>query len=116
MQPIVGAVEADIDLTQFEQLIDEDDGQKNRILILFGSETGTAAEGFARKAARQLNAYHPKVMALDDCNTHQIADEKLLLVVTSTFGNGEIPGNGQQFMSWLKQQPAGSLEGLNYSV
>ncbi len=109
------AVEADIDLEQFVQTIDENDHQQDRILILFGSETGTA-EGYARRAARQLNAYRPKVMALDDYNVDGLAEEKLLLIVTSTFGSGEVPGNAQQFTKWLKQQPSDALDGLNYSV
>ncbi|EDX83393.1 Nitric oxide synthase, oxygenase domain protein [Synechococcus sp. PCC 7335] len=109
------AVEADIDLEQFVQTTHESDHQRDRILILFGSETGTA-EGFARRAARQLSAYHPKVMALDDYNVNTLDEEKLLLVVTSTFGNGEVPGNAQQFTQWLKQQPSDTLNGLNYSV
>lgn len=109
------AVEADIDLSQFVQEVNEDDNQQDRILILFGSETGTA-EGFARRASRQLAAYRPKVAALDDYNFDQLINEKLLLIITSTFGNGEVPGNGQQFMQRLKQQSSGSLDGLNYSV
>ena len=109
------AVEADVDLEQFVQAADDNDAQQDRILILFGSETGTA-EGLARRAARQLTTYHPKVMALDDYDTRQLANEKLLLIVTSTFGNGEAPGNAQQFTQWLKQQPSGSLDGLNYAV
>ncbi|MEM7796380.1 MAG: flavodoxin family protein [Cyanobacteria bacterium P01_C01_bin.118] len=39
-----------------------------------------------------------------------------MLVITSTFENGEIPGNGKQFLKWLKQQSPGTLNGLSYSV
>ncbi|MEP0857881.1 nitric oxide synthase oxygenase [Trichocoleus sp. DQ-U1] len=109
------AVEDGIDLEQFITTTDEDDDKQDRILILYASETGTA-EGFARKAARQLQRYKAKVMALDEYNADTLAYEKLLLIVTSTFGNGEIPGNGKKFLQWLKKQPTGSLEGLNYSI
>ncbi|MDB9527480.1 nitric oxide synthase oxygenase [Oscillatoria sp. CS-180] len=109
------AVEADLDLEQFIQAADENEDRSDRILILYGSETGTA-EGFARRAARQFVAYRPKVMGLDEYNTAHLASEKLLLVVTSTFGNGDMPGNAKSFMQWLKQQPRGALQGLNYSV
>lgn len=57
-----------------------------------------------------------KVMALDEYNTDTLSSEKLLLIVTSTFGNGEMPGNGKKFLPLLKKQPAGSLDGLNYSA
>ncbi|MCC3422471.1 MAG: nitric oxide synthase oxygenase [Microcoleus sp. PH2017_01_SCD_O_A] len=108
-------VEDGIDLEKFITTTDEDDNKQDRILILYASETGTA-EGFARKASRQLQRYKAKVMALDEYNTDTLASEKLLLIVTSTFGNGEIPGNGQKFLQWLKKQPAGSLSGLSYSI
>ena len=109
------AVEDDMDLEKFIQTADEDDNKQDRILILYASETGTA-EAFARKAARQLGRYRPMVMALDEYNSDTLVSEKLLLVVTSTFGNGEIPGNGKKFLQWLKKQPSSSLSGLNYSV
>ncbi len=109
------AIEDGIDLDKLTAVADEDGDRQDRILILYASETGTA-EGFARKAARQLQRFRPKVMALDEYPVETLASEKLLLIVTSTFGNGEMPSNGKRFLQWLKQQPAGSLGGLNYSV
>jgi nitric oxide synthase oxygenase domain/subunit len=54
------AVEDGIDLEKFiTTTTDEDDNKQDRILILYASETGTA-EGFARKAARQLQRFRPK--------------------------------------------------------
>jgi nitric oxide synthase oxygenase domain/subunit/sulfite reductase alpha subunit-like flavoprotein/hemoglobin-like flavoprotein len=109
------AVEEGIGLENYIPVTTKEDNRQERILILYGSETGTA-ESFARKAARQLQRYRPTVMALDECDTDTITSEKLLLVVTSTFGNGEIPGNGKTFLQWLNKQSAGSLNGLYYSV
>ncbi|MCC5659767.1 nitric oxide synthase oxygenase [Nostoc sp. XA010] len=109
------AVEQSINLEEFIAVPDEDGDKKDRILILYASETGTA-EGFARKAARQLQQFRPQVMALDEMSIDTLASEKLLLIVTSTFGNGEMPSNGKQFLQRLKQQPAGSLNGLKYSI
>lgn len=109
------AVEDGINLEKFIAVADEGTDQQDRILILYASETGTA-EGFARKAARQLQRFRPKVMALDEYSVDTLASEKLLLIVTSTFGNGEMPSNGKQFLQRLKQQPVGSLNSLNYSV
>jgi sulfite reductase alpha subunit-like flavoprotein/hemoglobin-like flavoprotein len=109
------AVEDGLDLEQFTVVADEDGDKQDRILILYASETGTA-EGFARQAARHLSRYRPKVMALNEYNTDTLKSEKLLLVVTSTFGNGEMPSNGKRFLQWVQQQSRGSLNGLNYSV
>lgn len=108
-------VEDGLDLEQFITAADENGDKRDRILILYASETGTA-EGFARKASRQLQQFHPKVVALDEYPIDSLASEKLLLIITSTFGNGEMPSNGKRFLQSLKQQPAGSLDGLNYSV
>lgn len=109
------AIEDGIELAKFSRTADEDEDKQDRILILYASETGTA-ENFARKAARQLQRYRPKVMAFDEYNADTLLSEKLLLVVTSTFGNGEIPSNGKKFLTWLKQQRPGSLSELNYSI
>lgn len=89
--------------------------ETDRILILYGSETGTA-EGYARQTARRLSHHHPQVMALDEYDVSRLDQEQRLLVVTSTFSNGELPGNAQKFYAWLREQPAGSLSQLNYSV
>ncbi|MBW4602681.1 MAG: nitric oxide synthase oxygenase [Calothrix sp. FI2-JRJ7] len=109
------ALEDGIDLEKLITTNNVDEDKQDRILILYASETGTA-EAFARKAARQLVKFRAKVMTLDEYDTNTLASEKLLLIVTSTFGNGEIPSNGKKFMQWLKKQPSGSLTGLNYSV
>ena len=109
------AIADGIDLDKLTAVAEVDGDRQDRILILYASETGTA-EGFARKAARQLQRFRPKVMTLDEYPVETLANEKLLLIVTSTFGNGEMPSNGKRFLQWLKQQPAGSLSGLNYSV
>lgn len=85
------------------------------VLILYGSETGTA-EGMARQAARRLQPYRPKVMALDDCDPLTLAQEALVLIVTSTFGEGELPGNAKRFGKKLKELSRGALTGLNYSI
>ncbi len=110
------AVEKDIDLEQFITIKQEDDDQNDRILILYASETGTA-EGFARKSSRQLQQHNTQVMALDEYDIGKISQEKLLLVITSTFGNGSIPSNGRKFLQWLnQQQKTNSLSQLNYAV
>lgn len=89
--------------------------REDRILILYGSETGTA-ESYARQAARRLSRHHPQVMALDEYNTLEMSSEQYVLVVTSTFGNGEVPGNAKNFYSWIQQQPTGAFDRLNFAV
>jgi sulfite reductase alpha subunit-like flavoprotein/nitric oxide synthase oxygenase domain/subunit/hemoglobin-like flavoprotein len=85
------------------------------LLILYGSETGTA-EGFARQTARRLQAHRPRVMTLDECDPLSLAQESLVLIVTSTFGEGDLPGNAKRFGKGLKALSRGALSGLNFSV
>ena len=85
------------------------------LLILYGSETGTS-EGMARQAARRLQLHRPKVMALDDCEPLSLADEAFVLVITSTFGEGDLPGNAKRFGKKLKELSRGALTGLNYAI
>ena len=85
------------------------------VLILYGSETGTA-EGMARQAARRLQAYKPKVMALDDCDPLSMSQEAFVMVITSTFGEGNLPGNAKRFGKGMQGLSRGALTGLNYTI
>jgi sulfite reductase alpha subunit-like flavoprotein len=91
------------------------ENRPQRVLILYGSETGTA-EGYARKTARRLSRYQPRVMALDDYEIDHLDQEDLLLVVTSTFREGNMPSNAQLFHDRIQALPPGALAGLNFSV
>jgi sulfite reductase alpha subunit-like flavoprotein/hemoglobin-like flavoprotein len=86
-----------------------------RVLILFGSETGTA-EGYARQAARRLKRFRPRVLALDECEPETLSDGSLVLVVASTFGDGEMPGNAKQFHKRVRAMAGRPLDGMNFSV
>ena len=85
------------------------------IVILYGSETGTA-ENFARQTARRLNAHHPILMTLDEYDVANLNQARMVLVVTSTFGNGELPGNAMKFLTRIRQLPNGHFNRLNFSV
>lgn len=87
----------------------------HRMVILYGSETGTA-ERFAYQTARRLARHHPRVMALDEYNTNELSREPLVLILTSTFADGDLPGNAQQFYAWIRKQPDGAAQGVNYAV
>ncbi len=89
--------------------------QPNRVLILYGSETGTA-EQYARQTARRLSRFRPRIMALDEYNLSELNQEDLLLVVTSTFRDGDLPDNAQKFYARIQAQPTGAFADLNFSV
>jgi sulfite reductase (NADPH) flavoprotein alpha-component len=87
------------------------------VLILFGSQTGTA-EGLARQVSKQAKMHggDPRVV---DASAHASIDwktESNLLVITSTYGDGDMPDNAQGFWDWLQTENASMLAHLNFSV
>jgi sulfite reductase (NADPH) flavoprotein alpha-component len=77
------------------------------LLILFGSQTGTA-EGLAKRLSK-LAATRGFDARVRDAADHAQIDWRLqrtLLVVTSTYGDGEMPDNAQSFWEWLQTENA----------
>ncbi|KAM5182111.1 nitric oxide synthase, inducible [Mantella aurantiaca] len=71
------------------------------VTILYATETGKS-ETLAKKLHTLFSfAFNPKVICMQDYNISNLDKETLLLVVTSTFGNGDCPGNGEQFKKSL---------------
>ncbi|XP_073985034.1 nitric oxide synthase isoform X2 [Rhodnius prolixus] len=69
--------------------------------ILFATETGKS-EMYARKLGDIFShAFHSQVLSMEDYDMSKIEHEALLLVVASTFGNGDPPENGQGFAQSL---------------
>ena len=87
------------------------------VVILFGSQTGTA-EKLARQIAKESKGRNcaPRVV---DASAHASVDwskEQNLLVVTSTYGDGDMPDNAQGFWDWLQTDAGKAVAHLNYSV
>ncbi|MEM9852523.1 MAG: flavodoxin domain-containing protein, partial [Pseudomonadota bacterium] len=85
--------------------------------ILYGTQTGTA-EILATEAADKARAkgYDPRVAEMDEVGPEQLATMENLLVVVSTYGEGEMPDNAHQFWDALTASTAPRLESLNYGV
>jgi sulfite reductase (NADPH) flavoprotein alpha-component len=66
------------------------------LTILFGSQTGTA-ESLAKRAAKEAGrrGFAATVMDMADFALAQLAREQNVLVVTSTYGDGEPPDNAK---------------------
>ena len=85
--------------------------------ILFGSQTGNA-EMLAKQATKQLkaagvNASSFDMEAYDPANLH---NEENLLIITSTYGDGEPPDNAAGFHEFIMSDTAPKLEKVKYSV
>ena len=87
------------------------------LLILFGSQTGTA-EGLAKKMAKesQQRGFAPKVLALNDYESANLAAAGKTVIISSTWGDGEPPDNAANFWNWLNADSAPRLEDLQFAV
>jgi len=88
-----------------------------RLVILYGSQTGTA-EGLAMESAEKAQnlGYQTEVKELNDVEPAALCEEKRLLVITSTYGDGEMPDNAQEFWEQLSAEEAPALPDTHYSV
>jgi sulfite reductase (NADPH) flavoprotein alpha-component len=87
------------------------------LLILFGSQTGTV-EKLARNLAKEAKTRgcNPRVVDAAQHATIDWKKETNLLVVTSTYGDGDMPDNAQNFWEWLNTDAASALAHLSFSV
>jgi sulfite reductase (NADPH) flavoprotein alpha-component len=87
------------------------------VTILFGSQTGNA-EGLAKKMLKLLKKgnFEPELFDMAVYDRALLPKVKNLLLITSTYGDGEPPDNAAEFRSWLLGEQAPRLESLAYSV
>lgn len=87
------------------------------LTILFGSQTGTA-EGLAKRAAKDAGrrGFAATVMDMAAFTAAQLAQEQNVLLITSTYGEGEPPDNAKAFLSALGGPDAPRVPALRFSV
>lgn len=87
------------------------------VTVLYGSQTGTA-ESLSKKLLKLLKKgnFEPDVQDMASYDRERLAKEKNLLVITSTYGDGEPPDSALELHTWLMGPSAPRLEGLSYSV
>jgi sulfite reductase (NADPH) flavoprotein alpha-component len=94
------------------------------VLVLYGSQSGTA-EGLAQSLADKMKAkafaggaarIKPAVMGMDKFKDVAWASETAVLMLTSTWGDGDMPDNAVAFWDWLKSPEAPSMAHLSFAV
>ena len=87
------------------------------VVVVWASQTGNAEE-FAAECAEQLEAagHGTRLMSMDDYDVAGLADVRDLLIITSTFGDGDAPDNGSSFWSALSSDEAPTLSQTRYAV
>lgn len=87
------------------------------VTILWGSQTGNA-EGLARKLVKRLKKgnFEPESFNMAEYDRERLPQEKNLLIITSTYGDGEPPDNAAELYEWLLSDEAPKVEELSYTV
>lgn len=87
------------------------------LAILYGSQTGTA-EGLAKALGKECTGrgFAPTVLPLNSYSEANLPAAKHLVIITSTWGDGEPPDNAVEFWRWIGAKTAPRLESLRYAV
>ncbi|MFI1159980.1 molybdopterin-dependent oxidoreductase [Streptomyces sioyaensis] len=87
------------------------------VVVLWASQTGNAEE-VAADTARRLkgSGRQATLLSMADTAPATLPDGADLLIVTSTFGDGDAPDNGSDFWETLNAPDTPRLEGVRYSV
>jgi len=85
--------------------------------VVFGSQTGTA-ETLARRVAAEADrrGFRSRVIDAGAATKVDWAAETQLLVVMSTYGDGDMPDNARTFWDWLQTDAAKAMAHLRFSV
>ena len=85
--------------------------------VLFGSQTGTS-EKLAKRVAKEAGklGFAPTLHDLAQYPVERFSQEQNVLIVTSTYGDGEPPDNAKTFWDFLQSDTAPKLERLRYSI
>ena len=97
--------------------IREKNDSETLINILFGTQTGNSesvAEDLSNFALS--NGFKTQINALDDIEMNNLSKMKNVAIITSTYGEGEMPDNAQLFWNALSSKTAPQLNNMNYSV
>ena len=87
------------------------------LAILFGSQSGNS-EGVAAKIAKQAANYglEGTVHDMDGFDLSSLSSMKRILIVCSTWGEGEMPDNAEELWNAAQKGAAGMLSGVHFSV
>ena len=86
------------------------------LAIFFGSQTGNAEElaGNTAKMAKKMG-FHPKVIDMHGFDPAKFPDHKRILIITSTWGDGEMPDNAEDLWAATNESNP-PLANVNFSI
>ena len=85
--------------------------------VLFGSQSGNA-EGLASKIAKTAKSYglQGSVHDMDGFDFNSLSSKKRVIIVCSTWGEGEQPDNAEELWKFANSGAATRLEGTHFAV
>jgi sulfite reductase (NADPH) flavoprotein alpha-component len=88
-----------------------------KVLLLWASQTGNV-ESLTERYATQLmeSGFEIRTSCMEDYDASALAKAQYVLLMTSTFGDGDAPDNGMSLWSALKAGDAPRLDGMRYAV
>ncbi|MEU1480391.1 molybdopterin-dependent oxidoreductase [Streptomyces sp. NPDC005760] len=90
---------------------------RREVVILWASQTGNAEEFAAATAERLATVGHSaSLVGMDQADLGELPPGADLLLITSTFGDGDAPDNGSGFWETLADPATPRLEGRRYAV
>ncbi|MFE1290668.1 molybdopterin-dependent oxidoreductase [Streptomyces sp. NPDC058751] len=97
--------------------VPEPAGPVREVVVLWASQTGNAEE-FAAAAADRLTTtgHRATLVGMHDAHPGELPAGADVLLITSTFGDGDAPDNGSGFWDALAAPDSPRLEGLRYAV
>lgn len=87
------------------------------LLLIFGTQTGNAEE-LAEDAGHLAETFdlNPTVIDMEDISLETLSSAKRLIVICSTWGEGEQPVNAEDLYESVQESEGGSMEGVSYAV
>lgn len=91
--------------------------EREKITILWGSQTGNS-EILAKKTGKAFTkvGFDPAVVDMANYKVDQLPKEQIVLIITSTYGDGEPPDNAMDLHAALHAEDAPRLEGVKYAI
>ncbi len=110
------AEETVVEVVDSEPVAPSMDGDRS-VLVLFGSQSGNA-EGVAAKVCRSASNYglEATLKGMDEVQIGDLAGYKRILIICSTWGEGEMPDNAEDLWQAASGPSAPKLEGSHFSV
>ncbi|WTI71658.1 molybdopterin-dependent oxidoreductase [Streptomyces sp. NBC_00728] len=87
------------------------------VVVLWASQTGNAEEFATTAAERLATAGHKATLVgMDDARPGELPADADILLITSTFGDGDAPDNGSGFWDALAAPDTPRLDGVRFAV